>query len=217
MTNLDLQQHVQSALEWEPSVDAGAIGVTVADEGIVTLRGDVGTYREKQTAERVALSVYGVKALANDLTVRPVNGYARTDSDIAKAAAVALELNFVVPRNKVTVSVTDGWLVLKGHVAWQYQKTTAERAVRDLAGVLGVSNQIVVEPALKPDDVQIKIEAAFKRSAEIDSRRVHVNVQHGKVILSGNVRSLAERLEAERAAWAAPGVTQVQDRLVVVP
>jgi osmotically-inducible protein OsmY len=216
MTDRELQQHVQNALEFEPSVDAASIGVTV-DGGVVTLRGDVGTFHQKQVAERSALGVYGVRGVANDLVVRPVNGYERTDSAIAGAAAVALELNFVVPRSHVTVSVTNGWITLKGHVTWQYQKDAAARAVRDLAGVLGVSNHIVVEPAVEAGDVQSKIEAAFKRSAEIDSRRVHVNVSDGKVTLTGNVRSWAERQEAERAAWAAAGVTQVDDRLAVVP
>jgi osmotically-inducible protein OsmY len=216
MTDREMRLHVESALDWEPSVEATAVGVTVTD-GIVTLRGDVGTYREKQTAERVVLGVYGVKGVANDLVVRPVNGYERTDSDIAQSAVAALQLNYVVPRNKVTVSVADGWLTLKGQVIWQFQKDAAARAVRDLAGVLGVSNQIAIQPNVKANDVQAKIVAAFKRSAEIDSRRVRVNVNNGEVVLTGNVRSWAERQEAERAAWAAPGVTSVDDQLDVVP
>ncbi len=216
MTDRDIQHHVQSALEWEPSVEANEIGVTAA-EGVVTLHGDVGTYHEKQTAERVVLAVFGVKGVANDLAVRPTNGYERTDSDIVQSAVTALELNFVVPRDKVTVSVTDGWLTLKGQVTWQYQKDAAARAVRDLAGVLGVSNQTGVRSDVHATDVQTKIEAAFKRSAEIDSSRVHVNVHDGEVLLTGNVRSWSERQEAERAAWAAPGVTKVGDQLHIVP
>jgi osmotically-inducible protein OsmY len=216
MTNREMQQHVQSALDFEPSVEASAIGVT-AEDGIVTLRGDVGTYHEKQSAERVALGVYGVKGVANDLVVRPTNGYERTDTDIAQSAATALQLNFVVPRNKVTVSVTDGWLTLKGRVTWQFQKDAAARAVHDLAGVLGVTNQITLQPNVVASDVRTKIEAALRRSAEIESRRIHVNVHDGEVVLTGNVHSWAERQEAERAAWAAPGVTSVDDQLAVVP
>lgn len=216
MTNRELQQNVQNALDWEPSVGARDIGVSV-DDGIVTLRGDVGSYAEKSAAERLAFRVYGVKAVANDITVRVASGYERTDTEIAQAAVAALKWNSLVPSNQVTVAVSNGWLTLNGTLDWQYQKEGAMRAVRDLTGVRGVTNGIVVKPRLQAIDVQAKIEAAFKRSAEIDARRVSVTAQDGKVSLSGNVRSWAERQEAERAAWAAPGVTQVEDHIAVVP
>jgi len=216
MTDKDLKQHVQSALDWEPSLDASDIGASV-DEGVVTLRGNVASYAEKVTAERVALRVYGVKAVANDLVVRLVTGFERTDTEIAQAAVAALKWNTMVPPDRVTVTVTDGWVSLKGTLDWQYQKDAAGRAVRDLTGVKGVTNYINVQPRVKTLDVREKIVEAFKRSAEIDARRVNVTATEGKVILSGNVHSFAERQEAERAAWAAPGVTQVEDRLTIVP
>lgn len=216
MTNRELQEHVQNALAWEPSLDASEIGVSV-EEGVVTLRGDVHTYAEKATAERVALRVYGVKAVANDVEVRLVGTGKHTDTEIAQASVNALKWTTTVPKDAVTVTVSNGWLTLKGTVDWQYQKDAAARTVRDLAGVRGVSNEIVLTPRVKAGDVQEKIEAAFKRSAEIDARRINVTVFDGKVSLSGNVHSWAEREEARRAAWAAPGVTSVEDRLAVVP
>ena len=216
MTDLELKRHVEDALVWEPSFDAADIGVTV-DNGVVTLRGDIASYAAKSAAERVALRVYGVKAVANDLNVRLIGEYQRTDSDIAQAAVNALQWNTVVPAGRVSVTVSKGWITLKGNLDWQYQKDAAARAVRDLTGVLGVNNNIVVQPQVKSADVRDKIEAAFKRSAEIDARRINVTATDGKVILSGNVRSWAERREAERAAWAAPGVTQVDDRLSITP
>ena len=216
MTDKDLKQHVQSALDWEPSLDASDIGVSV-DESVVTLRGNVASYAEKIAAERVALRVYGVKAVANDLVVHLVSGFERTDTEIAQAAVAALKWNTVVPKDRVTVTVTNNWLTLNGTLDWQYQKDAAARAVRDLMGVKGVTNSITVQPRVKTTDVRDKIEAAFKRSAEIDARRINVTATDGKVILSGNVRSWAEREEAERAAWAAPGVKQVDDRLMIAP
>ena len=216
MTDKDLKQHVQSALDWEPSLDATDIGVSV-DESVVTLRGNVASYSEKITAERVALRVYGVKAVANDLAVHLPSAFERTDTEIAQAAVTALKWNSVIPDNRVTITVTKGWLTLKGALDWQYQKDAAARTVRDLTGVKAVSNEITVKPRVNSIDVRDKIEAAFKRSAEIDARRVNVTAQDGKVVLSGNVHSWSERREAERAAWAAPGVIQVDDRLAIVP
>lgn len=217
MTDNDLKQHVQSALDWEPSLDAKDIGISV-DEAVVTLRGNVASYAEKMTAERVALRIYGVKAVANDLAVHLVSAFERTDTEIAQAAVAALKWNTLVPTDRVTVTVNNGWLALKGTLDWQFQKDAAARAVRDLTAVKGVTNNIIVQPRVKTMDVGDKIEAAFKRSAQIDARRVNVTATDGgTVILSGNVRSWAERLEAERAAWAARGVTLVDDRLSVIP
>jgi osmotically-inducible protein OsmY len=216
MTDKDLKRQVENALDFDPGLDATDIGVSV-DEAVVTLRGNVPSYSQKVTAERVAAHVYGVKAVANDLVVHLTGGSVRTDTEIAHAAVVALKWNAVVPRDTVTAIVTDGWVTLNGKVHWNYQRDAAARAVRDLVGVKGITNDLVVQPQVHAADVTEKIEAAFKRSAELDARRISVITQDGTVVLTGNVHSWAERQEAERAAWAAPGVRHVDDRLAIVP
>lgn len=216
MTDKELKQHVQNALDWEPGLDAKDIGISV-ETGVITLRGNVSSYAEKMTAERVTLRVYGVKAVANDLAVHLPHEFVRTDTDIAQAVVSALNWNTIVPKDRVSVAVTEGWITLTGTLDWHYQKHAAARTVRDLMGVKGVTDNTLVRPRVKTVDVRDKIEAAFKRSAEVDARRISIVAEDGKVILAGNVRSWAERDEAERAAWAAPGVKQVDDRISVVP
>jgi osmotically-inducible protein OsmY len=216
MTDHEIRQNVENALEWEPSLDAAKIAVAV-EEGVVTLRGDIGSYAEKIAAERVALRVFGVKGVANDLSVRIGTMGKPTDTEIAQAAVHALMWDTSIPSNRVTVSVTDGCISLNGTLDWYFQRSEVERAVRTLKGVTGVFNNITLKTAAKPAEVRDMIEQALKRSAEVDARRINVAASDGKVILSGHVRSWAERQEAERAAWAAPGVTQVDDRLTVVP
>jgi osmotically-inducible protein OsmY len=216
MTDRELQEHVQKALDWEPSIDAADIGVSV-DDDVVTLRGDVRSYAEKAAAERVALAVYGVKAVANDITVRLRDGQQRTDTEIAQAVVSALKWNTTVPDEKIAVSVDNGWVTLKGKVDWEYQRRAATSVVRDLLGVRGVTTSISIEPHVNVTDVKSKIEAALKRSAEVDARRINVAVADDKVILSGNVHSWFERNEARQAAWAAPGVKEVDDRIAIVP
>lgn len=216
MTDRDLQENVQKALDWEPSVDAADIGVSV-DNGVVTLRGDVKTYAEKAAAERVALKVYSVKAVANDVNVHLHDSHAKTDTEIAQAVLAALRWNTIIPDEKISVAVSDGWVTLKGNVEWEYQRNAAADAVRYLIGVRGISNTIAVTPRVTAPDVKAKIEAALKRSAEVDARRINVAVLDGKVTLTGNVHSWFERNEARHAAWAAPGVKDVDDRIAVTP
>jgi osmotically-inducible protein OsmY len=216
MTDRELRAHVENALDWEPSIDAAEIGVS-AEGGVVTLRGDVRSYSEKATAERVALGVYGAKAVANDITVRLREGQLHSDTEIAQAVVSALKWNTTVPDEKIAVAVSDGWVKLSGKVDWEYQRTSAMNAVRDLEGVRGVANLISVEPHASVTDVKSKIESALKRSAEVDARRINVTVADGRVVLSGNVHSWFERNEARQAAWAAPGVKEVDDRIAIVP
>jgi osmotically-inducible protein OsmY len=203
---------VLAELRWDPQIKANEIGVSVKD-GVVTLTGTVDTYLKKWRAEEAAHRVAGVLAVANDIQVRIVGE--RTDTDIAAAAVNALQWNSSVPAAKVQITVENGWVTLKGEVEWQYQKQEAERVIRRLWGVRGVSNLITVKPSESPTDLKKKIEDALVRSAEVDAKGITVEVQGSKVILKGKVRSWAERQEAERTAWLAPGVTSVDNEITL--
>jgi osmotically-inducible protein OsmY len=212
-----LQHDVQEELEWEPSVDASHIGVAATQPGVVTLTGTVVTYAEKVSAERVAKRVSGVRAVANDIEVRVTGSMKRTDTDIAQAVLRALEWDIAIPHEKIKARVDNGWVTLEGEVALQFQRAAAENALRRLSGVRGVTNQIrlQVRPSVQPAEVKDRIGAALRRSAEIDAQGIQVDARDSMITLRGKVRTWAEREEAERAAWAAPGVLAVKDELIV--
>jgi osmotically-inducible protein OsmY len=209
----EIQQDVLAELRWDLGVAASEIGVAVKD-GVVTLTGHVDTFVKKWRAEEATLRVNGVAAVANDIEVRLV-GTVRTDADIAAAAVNALNWNSTIPANKVRVTVEKGWVTLRGEVEWQYQRREAEKAVRNLWGVKGIINSITVKPAASPIDLKKKIEDALVRSAQVDANAITVEVQGSKAILRGKVRSWAEKREAERAAWLAPGIISVDNQISV--
>jgi osmotically-inducible protein OsmY len=210
----DLQRDVLDQLKWEPGLTAGEIGVSVHD-GVATLTGHVTSYTQKTSVEKAAKRVAGVKGIANDLVIKLPSSKERDDTDIADAAVHALKWHTSVPEDRVRVTVRSGWINLEGEVDWFYQKDAAERAVRDLTGVKGVSNLITLKPHATVAEVREKIEAAFKRSAAIDARGVSVEIIGRRAILRGTVTSWNEHEEAEWAAWSAPGIDYVDNRLVV--
>jgi osmotically-inducible protein OsmY len=212
----EIERDVKDELKWDPDLDATDIGVSVKN-GVVTLTGFVKSFMDKYEAEAAAKRVAGVVAVANDIEVRIPIVDERPDPEIARDAVAAIKSQLPISSEKIKVVVKNGWITLEGEVEWQYQRATAENAVRRVKGVKGVINSIKLKPHTEPDEIKRKIQEAFRRNAEVDANRITVEADGGVVTLKGTVRSWIEREEAERAAWAAPGVTKVIDQIVVSP
>ena len=212
----DIRRDVEDELRWDPDIDATDIGVAVHN-GVVALTGFVRSYAQKTQAERDVKRVVGVVGVANDIEVRLPVIDQRPDPDIVRDAASALKTELPYSAENIKVIAQNGWLTLEGVVEWNYARERAATAVRRVRGVKGVTNSITLKPKVAPSEIRHKIEDAFRRSAEIDASRITVEANGSEVILRGTVRSWAERSEAERAAWAAPGVIKVDNRIAISP
>jgi osmotically-inducible protein OsmY len=216
ISDSDIKRNVEEELRWDPDIESTDIAVTVKN-GVVTLAGFVPSYSQKFEAEKDAKRVAGVIGVANDIEVRIPTVDQRPDPEIARDAAAAIKSQLPLSYENMKVTVRDGWITLEGQAEWYYQKERAEEAVRWIKGAKGVTNTIEVKPKVTPSEIKRKIEEAFKRSAEVDANNITVEASDGEVVLKGTVHSWFEREEAERAAWAAPGVKKVEDRISIRP
>ena len=212
--DLSLREEVERELGWEPIVRSAEIGVGVKD-GVVTLMGTVESYSVKLAAEHAAARVRGVKAISSQLEVKPAGLAERSDSDIAWAAANVLAWNTLVPPSRVQVQVSHGQIQLEGSVDWRFQRTAAEDAVANLAGVTGLTNLITVSPLVPAEELKSQIEGALNRAVEEVARRIIVEVAHDRVKLWGSVPSWTEREAVEQAAWSVPGVHEISNHITV--
>jgi osmotically-inducible protein OsmY len=214
--DLEIQQDVINQLSWEPFLKASDIGVTVKN-GIVTLTGQVDSYYKKISAEKAARKVAGVRAIAEDIQLNVSPSFIKTDAELAESVLNALKWHSAVDEEKLKIKVEDGVVTLDGEVEWEFQRTSARNAVSNLLGIKNVISNISLKPKLTASDIRAKISSAFHRTATIDARKIEVEIQGNKAILRGNVRSYAEKDDAESAAWSAPGIAYVENKLVLEP
>ncbi|MDB5561597.1 MAG: putative osmotically inducible protein [Hyphomicrobiales bacterium] len=212
----ELKRDIEAELMWDPDINAADIAVAVKD-GVVTLTGFVRSYAQKWEAEKAVKRVDGVRGIANDIEVQLPVGDERPDPEIARDAVTALKTNLPYSSENIKVVVKSGWVTLEGRVEWEFQRARAEHAVRHIKGVKGVTNLIALQPSVSPTELKSKIEEAFRRSAEVDASSITVEVNGSEVTLRGKVKSWAERQEAERTAWRAPGITKVNNQIAISP
>jgi osmotically-inducible protein OsmY len=209
----ELHSHVVDELEWDTDLDASHITVSVK-EGIVTLTGYVSSYIHKKNAERAAKRVKGVQAVVDDIELKlPGSGY-RTDLEITETALSMLRYNALIPKDKIKLVVDNGWITLDGEVDWQSQKIAAENALKYMVGIKGITNNVIVKPAIRVSEIKSRIQSALTRNAQLDANQITVSTVDSTIILGGYVRSLAEKDQAEKAAWSAPGVSKIENNIV---
>ncbi|MCV2371314.1 BON domain-containing protein [Roseateles oligotrophus] len=213
-TDLQLKKDIQAELEWDPSIKAAQVGVAVKD-GVVVLTGHLDTYAERSAVQKAVQRVQGVHAIAMELDVKLDPGHKRGDAEIAAAAETALRWHAMVPHDRIQATVDKGWVSLKGEVDWQYQRDAAEKAVRDLTGIVGLSNNIKLKQVTTPSDVGARIRTALIRQAADEAKGIEVDVKGATVTLRGKVHSWAERSAAYTAAWSVPGISTVLNELKV--